>query len=287
MPEAPEVETMRRGLAAVALQRDMVAPTVGPSRVFREMDSPQLLVSLLTGARFSAIRRHGKFLILDIAADPESTQGLVLIMHMGMSGQLRMGAQGAAAAPSSKHSHFVLRFADSSEIAFIDPRTFGRVYIDRQESGESLPVSLAHLGPDVLGASDRFVKLREVAPRSRVWIKKLLLDQTLVAGIGNMYADEILFGAQIDPRREGRSLSWGDFDTLDKVSEGVLSRAVVMGGSSLADRSYRDIQGGLGGFQSEHRAYGRESQPCLVCGNEIARITFGGRSSYFCPRCQK
>ncbi len=287
MPEAPEVETMRRGLAALALQRDMVAPTVMPSRVFREMDSPQLLVSLLTGARFSAIRRYGKFLILDVAPAHKTTESLVLVMHMGMSGQLRTGAPGAAAAPSSKHAHFVLRFADCSEIAFIDPRTFGRVYLDRQNSQESLPVSLAHLGPDVLDASDRLVRLREAAPPSRVWIKKLLLDQTLVAGIGNMYADEILFGAQIDPRREGRSLSAADFDTLDKVTEGVLFKAVAMGGSSLADRSYRDIQGDLGGFQSEHRAYGRESQPCLVCGTEIVRITFGGRSSYFCPRCQK
>ena len=250
------------------------------------MESPEVLQGLLDGAVFSSIRRHGKFLILDISRDDLGESGLVLILHMGMSGQLRASAVCGLQAMHVAHAHLTFCFLDHTEVAFIDPRTFGRVYLDRLADGESLPPTLSHLGPDILLSQHPFAKLRDRAVDSRVWIKKMLLDQCLVAGIGNMYADEVLFGSRIDPRREGRSLSRSEFDSMEATAAEVLNRAVKLGGSSLADRSYRDIDGDLGRFQNEHLAYGREGEPCPRCATEIVRIVSGGRSSFFCPSCQ-
>ena len=286
MPEAPEAETLRRGMESFAIRRLMGPPRVERNRVFRDMESPEMLVGLLDGAIFSSIRRHGKFLILDISKDDLGESAPVLVLHMGMSGQLRASAVGGLQATRVAHAHLTFCFLDQTEVAFIDPRTFGRAYLDHLAGGESLPPTLSHLGPDILTSDNPFSKLRESARSSRVWIKKMLLDQSLVAGIGNMYADEILFRARIDPRREGRSLSRAEFDSLQSSAAEVLNRAVKLGGSSLADRSYRDIGGDLGQFQNEHFAYGREGEPCARCATEIVRIVSGGRSSFLCESCQ-
>ncbi|MDA8116657.1 MAG: bifunctional DNA-formamidopyrimidine glycosylase/DNA-(apurinic or apyrimidinic site) lyase [Actinomycetota bacterium] len=285
MPEGPEVETIRRGLAKVALGRLITDCASDSSRVFHGDVARHALASVLAGARIGALGRHGKFLLVDLVRDGAAT-GEVLILHMGMSGQLRSSALSGGSAAQEKHAHLVLSFDDGSDIAFIDPRMFGRVEIDVRPADGVLPPSLSRLGPDAIEAPDPLARLRDRATRSSVAIKTLLLDQNLVAGIGNMYADEMLHRARLLPRRPARTLGSGEMARLAAACGEVLNEAVELGGSSLADRTYRDISGELGSFQTKHRVYGREGEPCLECGEAVAREVFAGRSSHFCARCQ-
>ena len=285
MPEGPEVETIRRGLARVALDRRITACRSDSSRVFHGAAATEALAQVLVDASIHSLGRHGKFLLADLARDGE-VSGAVLILHMGMSGQLRSSALSGTSAAADKHAHLVLCFEDGSDVSFIDPRMFGRVELGVRPGPGELPASLAHLGPDAIGAPDPLARLGERARRSSVAIKTLLLDQTLVAGIGNMYADEMLHRARLLPRRPASTLGAPEMARLGSACREVLAEAVELGGSSLADRTYRDISGELGSFQTKHRVYGREGEPCLECGEPVRREVFGGRSSHYCPRCQ-
>ena len=285
MPEGPEVETIRRGLASVALGRCVTSCRSDASRIFRGDAARDALPDVLVGSRIHSLGRHGKFLLADLERDGGVT-GEVLILHMGMSGQLRSSALSGASAARDKHAHLVLNFADGSDIVFIDPRMFGRVEIGHRPAQGGLPASIAHLGPDAIEAPDPLACLRERALRTNVAVKTLLLDQTLVAGIGNMYADEMLHRARLAPRRPAMTLGTGEMARLTEACQEVLAEAVELGGSSLADRTYRDISGRLGSFQTKLRVYGREGEPCLVCGEPIRREVLAGRSSHFCSVCQ-
>ncbi len=285
MPEGPEVETIRRGLTRVALDRRIAACRSDSSRVFHGPAAQEALEEAMVGASIHSLGRHGKYLLADIERD-STAWGAVLILHMGMSGQLRSSALSGTSAAADKHAHLVLSFDDGSDVVFIDPRMFGRVELDARPGPGELPASLAHLGPDAICATDPLARLRVRAQRSSVAIKTLLLDQTLVAGIGNMYADEMLHRAGLLPRRPALSLSAGEMARLGSACAEVLAEAVELGGSSLADRTYRDISGELGAFQTRHRVYGRAGEPCLECGEPVEREVLGGRSSHYCPRCQ-
>ena len=286
MPELPEVETLRRGIEPLVLGKEIVSVQARPGRSFRDVASLDVFTETLTGSKVSRVRRHGKYLLLDLVERNQSSGHWVLVMHMGMSGQLRSGAPSALQVSTAKHAHFTMEFEDGIELAFIDPRTFGRVYIDRAESfGANLP-SLDHLGPDALSSADPFQRLRLRCAKSSIKIKQMLLDQSLIAGIGNMYGDEILFDAGVHPCRVGSSLDLHDLNAIGRSTKSVLTQAIELGGSSLADLSYRDVNGDLGKYQAMHRAYGRAHMPCWNCATEIQRVKFGGRSSFFCSNCQ-
>ena len=286
VPELPEVETLRRGIEPLVLGKEIVSVHARPGRSFRDVESLEVFAAILTGSKVCQVRRYGKYLLFDLVRRSQGCENWVLVMHMGMSGQLRSSTLSGLESTRVKHAHFIMGFDDESEVAFIDPRTFGRVYIDRAESlGTNLP-SLDHLGPDALSSTDPYQRLRLRCAKSSVRIKQMLLDQSLIAGIGNMYGDEILFDAGVHPCRIGSSLDHQDLNAIERSTKSVLTQAIEHGGSSLADLSYRDVNGDLGKYQAMHRAYGRAQMPCWNCATEIQRVKFGGRSSFFCSNCQ-
>jgi formamidopyrimidine-DNA glycosylase len=218
------------------------------------------------------VGRRGKYLLcfLDNAD--------VWVLHLGMSGQLLLVEDSTEAVRA--HTHLRVTFADRAELRFVDPRTFGETWVSRAGVPE-----LAHLGFEPLepaGAS----RLGEALARTRRQLKPSLLDQRFVAGIGNIYSDEILHVARLRCDRLGSSLLPVEVRRLERAMVEVLTAAIEARGSSLADAQYRDLSGQLGGFQAAHRVYAREGQPCLTCGAPIVKIRVSGRSSFFCPRCQ-
>lgn len=277
MPELPEVETVRRGLEQRVVGRRIVAVEVGRERTVRRT-SRQALIDGLTGARVVAATRHGKYLV-----NPLDT-GQALMVHLRMSGRLVLGPLDS---PRPAHTHVAMRLDSDEELRFVDPRTFGEVVVfDPQHVAEQAP-ELARLGVDPLtGDLDRATLARLLGGRRRQ-LKGLLLDQHVIAGVGNIYADEILHAARLRPDRLSNSLSGREVTRLHDALHGVLRAAVAGGGSTLRDSQYVDLMGDGGSFQLEHKVYDRAGQRCLSCGRvDIVRIISAGRSTAFCPRCQ-
>ncbi|MHB1930159.1 MAG: bifunctional DNA-formamidopyrimidine glycosylase/DNA-(apurinic or apyrimidinic site) lyase [Acidimicrobiales bacterium] len=276
MPELPEVETVRRGLDAELVGRTIEAVTATGLRTVRRLGGAAgagLLVRRATGRRLLHAERHGKFLLLRLDT------GDVVVIHLGMSGQLRAVPAGTPAAP---HTHVVLAFEGGTELRFVDPRTFGEVFV----TGPDVP-ELAHLGPDALaGVPDAAALGRLLAGRRRR-IKPALLDQQVIAGIGNIYADESLWAARLHPDRAAGELSRPALRRLHAAIHATLLAGIAHRGSSLADEQYRDLWGGLGGYQHHHEVHAREGKPCSRCGTPIRRARDLGRSTYWCPRCQR
>jgi len=230
------------------------------------------LSEILPGRRFLAPRRRGKYLLLD--TDPPGA----LLVHLGMSGRLMLVDPGVAHLP---HTHVSLTLENGRELRFVDPRRFGRVFWEGGKKGKW--VSLARLGPEPLEIPPSEFVARVRARRRE--IKPLLLDQHFLAGVGNIYADESLHRAGIHPRRKSDSLSGEALYRLHRAVQEVLKEAIGAGGSSV--RSYVDSQGSAGGYQHSLRVYGREGDPCPACAARIVRKIVGGRSSFYCPRCQR
>lgn len=275
MPELPEVETIARGLAALAGCR-IARVRVGPHDWVRT--PPPSAKAHLEGRRIRAVHRHGKRLrfLLDPAGE--------LVVQLGMSGQITVAPRDAPLAP---HTHLRLELADRpDEVRFRDPRRFGGAWVrpgdasigpngrDRRGLGE--------LGPDALAVGP--AELQRILRRDRQ-IKALLLDQHAISGIGNIYCDEALFAARVHPLRKASSLPPARVAALHRALRRVLLRAIRAGGSTLRD--YVDAAGNRGSFQTRHRVYGREGQPCPRCGAHIARILVAGRSTHLCRRCQR
>lgn len=279
MPELPEVETVRRGLAAQVVGRRIRSVEVGRERTVRRT-SRQALIDGLTGATITAADRRGKYLVCPLDT------GDALMVHLRMSGRLLVAAAGTARPP---HTHVVLHLAGrpAQELWFVDPRTFGEMVVfDPDRVADQVP-ELARLGPDPIADDLTRAALAALLRRHRQ-LKPLLLDQHVIAGVGNIYADESLHRARLRPDRLADSLTTREAGRLHESVLGVLREAVEAGGSTLADTQYVDIEGQGGWFQMHHRVYDRAGQRCLTCGKaDIVRVVTGGRSTHFCPRCQR
>lgn len=276
MPELAEVETLRRDVEAEYLGRRIVRVEATGRRSLRRHDDPAEFVSRVEGRRLEATGRRGKYLLLHLDS------GDSVVAHMGMSGQLLRLDAGAAPV---RHTHVRLGFEATADLRFVDPRTFGQMYVTTPAPTGEIP-ELAHLGFDPL-APDAGERLRALLAGRPTRLKPLLMDQSRIAGIGNMYADEILWAAALHPHRAAASVTGPEVAALHRAARDVLEEAIRRRGSSLADEQYRDLYGRLGSYQELHRVYDRAGSPCPRCGGIIVRVRDGGRSSHFCPGCQR
>ena len=277
MPELPEVETIRRDLEKEIVGRKVKAVEVTGARSVRRHATPDELRTRVEGRTVSGVRRMGKYLLLDLSG------GDVLVVHLGMSGQLlRAGPK----EPLPKHTHVVITFTAGGQLRFVDPRTFGEVFVTAAVTVTEQVPELAHLGFDPLADVMSWVAFGQLLAGHRTPLKALLTDQRVVAGIGNIYADEILFAAGLRFDRRSDSLSAQEVRRLQRAMVETLSEAIKHRGSSLADEQYRDLFGETGDYQGQHQVYGRDGQPCRRCHRPIVRLKAAGRSTFFCERCQ-
>ncbi len=291
MPELPEVEVTRRNLADKLIGRRIRSVQTTPASYFF-LTPPRRLKQRLAQRTFRSLQRHGKYLVAGL------DDGSRLLLHLGMTGQLFTAsaqsvrllkgtgslaldpARQAAFAPDV-HTHLVLHFDDGREpVLFRDVRKFGKVRW--LSPGEGDP-RLDKLGVDALEITGALLYGKSRARRAAV--KTFLLDQSVLAGVGNIYADEALFRARVHPTRPARALTRRECETLAVEIVAVLSRSIETGGSSISD--YVQPDGSDGAYQDERRVYSRTGEPCFVCGTPIARIVLGQRSTHFCPRCQR
>jgi formamidopyrimidine-DNA glycosylase len=281
MPELPEVEVVRRDLDAVLRGRTLIGVEVGRDRAVRRSPSPAAFVSAVRGRAVLGTRRVGKFLVVDL--DASHAQADVLVIHLGMSGQLR--AAESADEPRAPHTHVVFSLDDGREVRFVDPRTFGQVFTSPVRDG-TRPAALAHLGPDALLELASPDDLARLLAGRRVAVKIRLMDQQAVAGLGNIYSDEILFRAGVRGTRAAGSITGAEIARIHAACREVLQDAVDARGSSLADAQYVDLYGQPGRFQDAHAVHARAGEPCPRCGTVVTRQRMGGRFGYWCPRCQ-
>ncbi len=277
MPELPEVETIARGLAT-RVSGDVI-DSVWLGQKPEPLKSPaREIAAALEHSRISTVRRMGKHIVFDlepnrVRRNQTSPAQAQWIVHLGMTGRLQVCEPQAEIL---KHTHAILKLKSGRELRFVDPRRFGRLSVARSggfEAGGIEPLE-ANL--------DRFLALFR---GRKTPIKSALLNQKLLRGVGNIYADESLFRAGIRPRRRASTITGDQLAKLLASVKEVLREAIALGGSSVSD--YVDADGKEGFFQLQHRVYGREGEPCLVCKTPIKRIVIAGRSSHYCPKCQK
>jgi formamidopyrimidine-DNA glycosylase len=275
VPELPEVEVVRRGLDALVVGRRVEAVEVyEPRSVRRHLAGPVDFAAALTGRRVTAARRRGKYLWLPL--DDEDA----LVGHLGMSGQLLVQP---ADAPPDRHLRVRMRLNDGNELRFCDQRTFGGLLVSAH--GALLPAEIAHIGPDPLDDAFDEDAFARALHRRHTGTKRALLDQRLVSGVGNIYADEGLWRARLHYARPTETLRRPEVDRLLAGVRGVLRDALGEGGTSF-DSLYVDVNGQSGYFDRSLDVYGRRGGPCRRCGTPIRRDPFMNRSSYTCPRCQ-
>ena len=273
MPELPEVETVRRALEGHALNRKVVAVETGHQRLRRPLESEALREQLL-GASFTGARRRGKFLLVDVGE-----RGAVMI-HLGMSGCVRLHDGPTARAP---HTHLVLGFEGDGELHYVAPRRFGFISWLTPEA-EARDPSLSRLGVEPLRA-DLVTLLPPLLRARKGPIKTALMDQALVAGVGNIYACEALWRAKIRPQRAGARTGMGRLEALVGAVQGVLEEAITQGGTTLKD--HETPHGDIGMFVQSLEVYGREGEACRRCGGEVRRAVMSGRATFWCPGCQR
>ena len=280
MPELPEVETIARGLhkrvAGDTIQSIWLGEKPEPLK-----SSPQDIVKVVEQARILQVHRVGKHIVFDLkqAGNRKGRAGRLgqLVVHLGMTGRMQVTTPDAEIA---KHTHAIAKLASGLELRFVDPRRFGRLEV--VSAGSLASASFEAPGDEPLESQvTRFIELFR---GRKTPIKSALLNQKLLSGVGNIYADESLFRAGIRPRRRAASLTHEQLRRLHASLQEVLREAIALGGSSVSD--YVDADGEEGFFQLQHRVYGREGEPCLVCGTPIKRIVIAGRSSHYCSRCQ-
>lgn len=291
MPELPEAETVRRGLQTELVGRRVDSFEVTAARTIRRQlglarnasagDHPELrrasaaVDRVVRGQEVLSADRYGKYLGLGLG-------GARVVIHLGMSGQLLLVE---ADRPLALHTHALFGFDDGRELRFVDPRTFGEIFLTGDEPWP--PPTLAGMGPDpLIDFPDRAEFARRLGGR-RGALKTLLTDQRFLAGIGNIYSDEILFAARLRPDRRAEGLSRPAVTRLHQAVPEILQAAVERGGSTLADGGYVDLYGRPGTAQLHHAVHAREGQTCIRCGGTVRRRSWGARSAYFCPACQK
>ena len=285
MPELPEVETVRAGLERWVVGRVVDDVAVShPRAIRRHLPGAADFAARLRGRRLDAACRRGKYLWLALQGSPDC-----LVAHLGMSGQLLVED---SSAPDERHLHVRIGFADGGpELRFVDQRTFGNLLIDAlvpadDRPEQSVPAQIAHIARDPMDEAfddDKFLaRLRA----RRTGIKRALLDQSLISGVGNIYADEGLWRAKLHGERSTATLTRPLARRLLCEIRAVLTDAIAAGGTSF-DSLYVNVNGESGYFDRTLNVYGRAGQPCRRCGTTIRRVAFMNRSSYFCPRCQR
>jgi formamidopyrimidine-DNA glycosylase len=275
MPELPEVETIARGVDE-RLRGDGIVEVWFSSHTQPFKNPPAEQAAGLEGRTILAVRRVGKHIVCDLATaagEPPSAQWIV---HLGMTGRLLVTSPEA---PVAAHTHARLALASGREMRFVDPRRFGRLEFRELARKE------AFAGPGTEPTTISPEDFAELFRGRRLAIKAALLNQTLLHGVGNIYADESLFRAGIRPRRMAGRIKRAELVRLHAAVQEVLRNAIALGGSSVSD--YVDANGVRGFFQLEHRVYLRTGQPCLVCGTPIRRMLIAGRGTHFCPVCQR
>jgi formamidopyrimidine-DNA glycosylase len=275
MPELPEVESVRRHLAPVLAGARIEEVELRHPRTGRRNLHPADVPERLVGRRVASVDRTGKFLFLPLDA------GLTWVVHLGMSGRVQLVAPSE---PEQAHTHFIARTEQGREVRLVDPRTFGFVAVLTDEELEHS--SLAALGPDALTALPGSSAFGALLTGRRAPIKALLLDQHLVAGLGNIYADEVLHRAGVDPRRPGGSLDPPQVAAIRSAVRPVLRAGIRHGGTSLDDLAYLLPDGRAGDYLSRLQVYGRAGDPCRRCGGPIRRTVVAQRSTYLCEGCQ-
>ncbi|HSR68110.1 MAG TPA: bifunctional DNA-formamidopyrimidine glycosylase/DNA-(apurinic or apyrimidinic site) lyase [Acidobacteriota bacterium] len=291
MPELPEVETIRRGLRPRVRGRVVEEVVIGRSRVLRS--DPEELMGTLSGQPLEEVRRRGKNLLFDFP-------GHCLLVHLGMTGQLTFrdpgkpdsdgfvrhettGLQRTRQHPPDKHTHLQFLFRDGTAMLYRDIRQFGKIYLYSSRSPQ-LQAYLDGLGLEPFTDEYRLEDFVAGLKGRKVAVKSILLDQGFVAGVGNIYADEALFEARLNPLRPVSGLKKAEKERLFQAVPLVLERGIHFGGTSLRD--YIDSEGRQGNHQEELKVYGRDGQPCRTCGEVIEKIVVSQRGTHFCPGCQ-
>ena len=283
MPELPEVETIARGLQQ-KVAGDVIESVWLGSKSQTMKSRPAEIAATLEHARITQVRRMGKHIVFDLERNGVPAAAKTRrrttapgpraqwIVHLGMTGRMLVCEPSAELA---KHTHAIVTLASGRELRFVDPRRFGRLSVASQgdfEAGGSEPLEVA---------KERFVALFR---GRKTPIKSALLNQKLLRGVGNIYADESLFRAGLRPRHRVSTITRAQLEKLYESVQEVLKEAIALGGSSISN--YVDADGEEGFFQLQHRVYGREGDPCLVCKTPIKRVVIVGRSSHYCPKCQ-
>ncbi|RTR03385.1 bifunctional DNA-formamidopyrimidine glycosylase/DNA-(apurinic or apyrimidinic site) lyase [Halomonas nitroreducens] len=275
MPELPEVETTRRGIAPHVEGREIVEVVVRQSRL--RLPVPDDLVERLVGARIGALSRRAKYLLVPVQAGEAAAS---LLWHLGMSGSLRIARLGEL---PKKHDHVDLVLDDGAILRYHDPRRFG--FVDWLQGDAAHDPRLARLGPEPLSEAFDGARLHALSRGRRLAVKPFLMDNAVVVGVGNIYAAEALFLAGIDPRRAAGRISLARYERLAAAVREVLAAAITQGGTTL-----RDFVGGTGEpgyFAQRLNVYGRDGAPCRRCGAELRLVTLGQRASVFCAACQR
>ena len=281
MPELPEVETIARGLhkrvAGDTIESVWLGQKPEPLK-----SSPLEIADVLEHAKIVGVRRAGKHIVFDLER-PSNRKDRPLrhgqwIVHLGMTGRMQVTSSETDIA---KHTHAIVRLVSGLEVRFVDPRRFGRLAVVRNDS----PAATGFAAPGDEPLESQAQHFVDLFRGRKTPIKSALLNQNLLSGVGNIYADESLFRSGIRPRRRAASLTREQLRKLHAAVQEVLREAIALGGSSVSD--YVDADGEEGFFQLQHRVYGREGEPCLVCGTPIKRVVIAGRSSHYCRRCQR
>ena len=276
MPELPEVETIANGLNARVAGE--VIESVWLGKKPEPLKSPaKEIARTLDGARIQKVRRVGKHIVFDLQREKQKAQWIV---HLGMSGRMVIAEPDAEIA---KHTHAIAKLASGKELRFVDPRRFGRLSVVSANEKAKSPEGFTGPGSEPLTISQG--DFAALFHKHNTPIKAALLNQKLLHGVGNIYADESLYRAGIRPRRKAGSLTKAELAKLHSAVRTVLQEAIKLGGSSVSD--YVDASGEEGFFQLQHRVYGRTNAYCYVCNTPIKRIVVGGRGTHYCPKCQR
>lgn len=273
MPELPEVETIRIGLAPVLTGRRIEEVRIHDPRLTRP-EPPGEVEARLAGQRVASVRRRGKYLIVELSS------GDHLLVHLRMTGSFRYGGTGDL--PADPNRRAVVSLDDGSDVAYRDVRRFGTWHVLERDELEAYLG--ARLGPEPFASTFTAARLAASLAGRRAPVKAVLLDQRAVAGVGNIYADEALWLARVGPERAGLSLDRAEVKALHRGVRAALRAGIARQGATLRD--YRDPSGGSGTMQDELRVYGRDGEPCRRCGATIAKTRLAGRGTWFCPVCQ-
>jgi formamidopyrimidine-DNA glycosylase len=277
MPELPEVETIRRELEREVVGKRIKTVAVTGTRAIRRHTNKKQFIARLEGTKINGVERKGKYLLVKLDS------GDLLVIHLGASGQL---LRAAAKDEVTKQTHVVITFTQGGQLRFVDPRTFGELFVTTPEELDALVPELATLGVDPVEEPMSWQTFGHLLLRHQMKLKAFLMDQSIIAGLGNVYSDEILFASGLRYDRQSDSLSTQEMRRLYRALVETLHDAIKYRGSTLADDQYVDLNGKPGEFQEHHKVYDREKIACRRCRAPIVKVKFQGRSTYFCEQCQ-
>ncbi len=277
MPELPEVESLRRILSRSAVGRTIVGARIGTLPLRRRVVPD--FGAQVAGRTIERISRRAKYLMFELSGDA------IILAHLGMSGSITQRHGNFDAREFDvKHAHLEFALDDATRLVYNDPRRFGMVRLITRDDLAAID-ELKGIGPEPLSADFNADYLTAQARGKKVAIKNLIMDQKIVAGVGNIYASEILFHAGVRPTRRAGRVKRGEIDLIVEFTPKILRAAIGSGGTTF--RSYRDSRGKPGAFSKRLMVYGREGEPCYVCGTPIRNVVVGQRASFYCPKCQR